>query len=153
MGGQGGGRGARGGGRSGAGCGGWVRLQHPHVLQNLRADDVTDRAERREIRLEDGSRLVLDADSAITLSLGADARRVTVLCGAVWFDVATTGQAFVVTAGEGEIEVTGIAFEVAMLRDGASVALERGRCGSAAGVRGIWCRGSGQLDAGWPWRG
>ncbi|VDC33947.1 FecR family protein [Pseudogemmobacter humi] len=105
---------------------GWVWLQHPSFLQDLRADEVTARAERREIRLGDGSLLMLDADSAVVLDLDAQERRVVLLRGSAWFDVAMTGQPFVVRAGDGEVHVLGTAFDISILDGGASVALERG---------------------------
>jgi len=95
-----------------AGC--WFWLERPNLLQDLRADIVTARGERREIGLADGSKILLDADTAIDVNLSSSERRVRLLRGAAFFDVAHTGAPFVVEAGGGEVQVLGTAFDVSM---------------------------------------
>lgn len=112
--------------------GGWVGFLHPNALQNLGADAVSARGERRSIPLPDGSTALLDADSAIALDFGG-ARRVRLLRGAAHFDVRRDGRPFIVTAGAGEVQVTGTAFDVVLAGEAASVTLERGAVRVMAG--------------------
>ncbi|PZQ50686.1 MAG: Fe2+-dicitrate sensor, membrane component [Rhodovulum sulfidophilum] len=106
--------------------GGWWTFQNPNFLQDLRADEVSGRGERRGVTLPDGSTALLDADSAIATDFG-DGRRVRLLRGAAHFDVRHDATPFVVAAGDGAVTVMGTAFDVAL--DGAevSVTLARGR--------------------------
>jgi transmembrane sensor len=53
----------------------------------LRADHMTSVGETRSVALDDGSRLVLDSDSAVAVDFDAGARQLRVLRGAAWFDV------------------------------------------------------------------
>lgn len=115
-----------------AAAAGWFAFQHPNALQNLRADAVSARGERRSLGLPDGSTVLLDADSAIAIDFGG-ARRVRLLRGAAHFDVRRDGTPFVVAAGEGETRVTGTAFDVALEEAAVSVTLERGSVRVTAG--------------------
>ncbi|MFX7620630.1 FecR domain-containing protein, partial [Acinetobacter baumannii] len=73
----------------------WLRLQadhrSTHVVQN--------------VTLPDGSRAVLDADSAIAVRFDAHAREVELLRGRVWFEVSPDApRRFSVRAGNGVVE-------------------------------------------------
>lgn len=100
-------------------------LNHPGMLQNLAADHVTGRGERRTVVLADGTSVLLDADSALAERFDATERHVELLRGAAYFDVVSSGTPFVVTARDGETRVTGTAFSVEMLDD-VVVTLARG---------------------------
>ncbi len=118
---------------------GWVWRDHPNFLQDLRADMVTGRGERRDIVLADGSRVLLDADTAISLEFGADRRGLRILRGAAWFDVTHSALPFTVTAKEAEVRVLGTSFDVELGGEGLLVTLERGavevaQTGSHAGT-------------------
>ena len=96
-------------------------------LDNLRADQVTAPGEIRELTLAEGSRLVLDADTAIEVRLTAEERHVWLLRGAAFFEVTHTGQPFVVHSGSGQIQVLGTAFEVRQQPSGHQVSVASGR--------------------------
>jgi transmembrane sensor len=104
----------------------FVWRDHPHLLENLTADYYTTRGERREIVLMDGSKVILDADSALSQKMDGELRYVHLLRGAAYFDVVKSQTPFVVDAGGGETRVTGTAFSVETSDDTTAVALERG---------------------------
>lgn len=88
----------------------------------LRADRSTGVGETRSVTLEDGSRVHLDARSAIALRYGAGERRVTLLRGEALFEVAADrARPFVVEAAEGSVTARGTAFDVALTQEGARV--------------------------------
>ncbi|NEI72148.1 DUF4880 domain-containing protein [Rhizobium lusitanum] len=108
-----------------AGC--WFWLERPTLLQDMQADFVSPRGERRQITLDDGSRVLLDADTAIDVVLSGPERRVRLLRGTAFFSVVHTGKPFVVEAQNGEARVLGTEFDVAMKEDRqVSVTLARG---------------------------
>lgn len=93
----------------------------------LQADYHSATGERRTVALEDGSKVVLDSGSAIAVDYGQPERRVKLLQGRAWFDVAhNSGRPFAVTATDVRVTVTGTAFDVDLERDAVGVALERG---------------------------
>lgn len=103
-----------------------------HLYPDLRirwtADHRTAIGERREVALPDGSRVILDSDSAVALAFAGGERRVALLHGRAWLDVVRdTARPFRVTAGFSTVEVTGTAFTVQSDEREDSVFLERGR--------------------------
>lgn len=108
------------------GASGWIWLEKPHILQDMSADYVTARGEQRSISLEDGSTVLLDADSAISVSLGEDERRIDLLRGTAYFEVQPSAVPFIVDAANGHSRVLGTAFDVAVTSEGASVTLAHG---------------------------
>ena len=81
-----------------------------------------------DVALEDGSRVTLDAGSAIRVALGKDARRVTLEHGSAYFDVAHDAvHPFQVSVGDRRVIVTGTRFVTALTGDGAQVSLLQGR--------------------------
>lgn len=105
---------------------GYAWLEYPHLLDNLRADHVTARGERQTVALADGSTVLLDADSAIDVQFGDGTRRVRLLHGAAFFEVATTGEPFVVDTDEAEVTVLGTGFAVREGNGVETVTLEHG---------------------------
>lgn len=94
----------------------------------LSADAVTATAETRALRLDDGSTVHLAPQSAVAVALSAGERRVRLLQGEAFFDVAPDpNRPFVVTAGAVETTVLGTAFDVRMLGDETWVGVQRGR--------------------------
>ncbi|WP_400768572.1 FecR family protein [Methylosinus sporium] len=90
----------------------------------LRSDHYAGTGQTRIVSLEDGSRVQLDARSAIALRYGATERRIELLAGEAWFEVAPdAGRPFVVAAAGGEIRALGTAFDVALDASGARVAV------------------------------
>lgn len=103
-----------------------------HWLDSLRADYRTAAGEVRTVVLAEGSEVMLDGDSAITISLSTAHREVTLLRGAAWFHVIHTGQPFVVRTDQGQVRVLGTRFEVREAADGTQVTVEQGRVAAQA---------------------
>lgn len=99
----------------------------PALQTRLLADHATGVAELREVVLEDGSVVHLDAGSAIDLKYGAAGREVTLLGGQAFFEVVSAeGRPFRVRAGDVTVTVTGTAFGVAKSSEAISVAVQSG---------------------------
>jgi transmembrane sensor len=80
----------------------------------LRGAERTGVAETRIITLPDGSRVQLNARSAIAVDYAHDARRVSLLRGEAFFNVAPdASRPFSVSAGDGVVTALGTAFDVA----------------------------------------
>jgi transmembrane sensor len=83
--------------------------------------------ERRSLLLPDGSQLVLNTDSRVTVSLGSRMRIVTLQKGQVRFQVAhNPARLFVVRAGGKQIIAVGTAFDVRWTGEQLSVVLVEG---------------------------
>lgn len=81
-----------------------------------------------DVTLEDGSRMTLDAGSAVRVALAEDVRRVTLERGAAYFEVAhDAGHPFQVSVGDRRVIVTGTRFVTTLTGDGAQVSLLHGR--------------------------
>ncbi|MFD1333244.1 FecR family protein, partial [Methylopila musalis] len=115
----------------GAALAGGLWLERPHLFQDIVADHVAPRGERRAVTLADGSTALLDADSALDEAFGAE-RRVRLLRGAAYFEVKTSATPFVVETRDAETRVLGTGFEVRLLEHGGAVTLAHG----AVAVRG-----------------
>jgi len=103
-------------------------LVSPSLTLRLSTDHATRTAELRDIRLEDGSLVRLGARSAIDVRYSDAERRVTLVAGDAWFDVAhNPARPFIVEADGTETRVLGTAFEVRRRLDGTEVGLVRGR--------------------------
>lgn len=101
-------------------------LENPYWSQNLMADHVAARGERSEQVLPDGTRVLLDADSAMNVDMSAGKRHVELLRGGAFFDVVHSSVPFTVSAGAGDIRVLGTQFDVRLLNGGGAVTLARG---------------------------
>jgi transmembrane sensor len=102
-------------------------LERPGLIEDLRADYVTERGERRTIILADGSSVLLDAGSALADESVTGERRVKLIRGGAFFEVVPSTVPFVVEAANGEVRVLGTGFDVRLLPNGASVTLAHGR--------------------------
>lgn len=111
----------------GFGLAGGAWLKRPHLWQDLAADYIAQRGERREITLADGSIVLLDAGSALKVEITADARQIELSRGAASFRVTRSTVPFRVRFGEGEVTVHGTVFDVRLLKDGGLVTLQEGR--------------------------
>lgn len=81
-----------------------------------------------DVALDDGSRVTLDAGSAIRVALAGDVRRVTLERGAAYFEVAhDAAHPFQVGVGDRRVIVTGTRFVTALTGDTAQVSLLQGR--------------------------
>lgn len=101
-------------------------------LRDFGADYVAPSGQIRSVTLADNSHLVLDADTAISVDFSNGQRRIELHRGAVFFQVAHTGEPFIVEADGGRTEVLGTQFEVRRQDDGAQVTVLSGRVGVSA---------------------
>lgn len=93
----------------------------------LNADYATRTSENRAIGLDDGSQIVLGAQSAVAKRFTEQQRNVALLSGEAWFDVAhDTARPFVVSAADMTVTVTGTAFDVSITDRTLSVAVAQG---------------------------
>ena len=83
--------------------------------------------ERQVVRLDDGSRVSLDAASRVTVAYSDDKRTLVLERGRAKFDVAKDPlRPFTVTAGQKTVVATGTAFSVELLHDQMRVVLYEG---------------------------
>jgi transmembrane sensor len=95
---------------------------------DLRADITSPVGEIRTATLDDGTRLHLDSDTALRISLEPGLRSVELLRGQAFFDVAPdSSRPFVVTAGPGHVAVVGTRFDARLDKETLRVAVEEGR--------------------------
>ncbi|WP_414492511.1 FecR family protein [Stenotrophomonas maltophilia] len=107
----------------------WLRLHADHRSTHVVQD----------VRLPDGSRAVLDADSAIAVRFDADARQIELLRGRAWFEVSPDAQRrFSVRAGKGVVEDISTAFSVARDGDQVETQVGQGRVRVASPADGGW---------------
>lgn len=99
----------------------------PALQLRLQADHLTGVAELRELTLEDGSVVHLDAGSAIAVRYAEQRREVALLAGQAFFQVVSAqDRPFVVVAGDVTVTVTGTAFDVRSSDEGVAVAVQSG---------------------------
>lgn len=106
---------------------------YPAISIWLAADYATATAEIRQINLEDGSVVHLGADSAIEVAFEQQTRRIRLLTGEAYFEVAPNkDRPFKVEAANVETTVLGTAFDVKLIAGGVAVAVNHGRVGVAS---------------------
>lgn len=89
-----------------------------------RADHYASVGETRFVTLEDGSHVHLDSRSAIAVRYDGSQRRIALLQGEAWFEVAPNkDRPFVVEAAGGSVTARGTAFDLALEGAGARVAV------------------------------
>jgi transmembrane sensor len=99
----------------------------PDMLLRRRADHITGKGEIRSVTLEDGSVATLGPDSAIAVDFTTRLRRIQLLAGMSFFDVAAEPQrAFVVQVAELTATALGTAFDVASDAGMLSISVDRG---------------------------
>jgi transmembrane sensor len=103
-----------------------MALQGQDMWIAATADARTGPGELRELTLADGTRVSLDAHSAIDVAFTPDGRRIRLRQGRAWFDVAPEARPFTVALGEARITDIGTAFEVTKRRQGGEVAVSEG---------------------------
>lgn len=107
----------------------------PAIQLHLRADHLTGIAEQRDVTLDDGSKVALDAGSAIAVRYVASRREVELLSGQAFFEVTPNRERpFVVSADGVTVTVTGTAFSVATAASGVTVAVQAGSVDVADGA-------------------
>lgn len=84
--------------------------------------------ERKVVRLDDGSEVILNTDSRIAVKLTRQARRITLVRGQALFEVAhDKSRPFVVRAGDTSITAVGTRFDVYRRPDAVQVTLSEGK--------------------------
>ncbi|EQB00345.1 hypothetical protein L286_17830 [Sphingobium sp. HDIP04] len=100
----------------------------PDLSLWVRSDEITRTAELRVVRLKDGSIAHLAPSTAIAFTGDAKGRRLDLLQGEAWFDVAhDEARPFRVVAGDSRVTVLGTAFSVEKIGSNTAVAVQRGR--------------------------
>ena len=100
--------------------GAWWQMTGPDIYR-------TGIGERRVVRLDDGSRISLDASSRLSVDYSGERRALILEQGRAKFDVAKDPlRPFTVTAGQKTVIATGTAFSVELLRDQVRVLLYEG---------------------------
>jgi len=108
-------------------------LAVPPLMLQLESDYVTGTAEQRTLELADGSEVTLAAGSAIAISYSPGERRVRLLAGEAFFQVAPNPhRPFRVAARTVETSVLGTGFGVRLDTGGATVSVETGTVEVAA---------------------
>ena len=93
-----------------------------------RADYRSGIGETRTLRLGDGSTVYLGSDTALNVDLGPDTRRLTLLRGEAWFEVARDpARPFVVEAGKGSATALGTVYDVRHVGGDVQVAVVESR--------------------------
>ncbi|AFK56365.1 FecR family protein [Tistrella mobilis] len=99
----------------------------PTIELHLRADYVTARGEQRRITLEDGTLVILAADSAIRVAYGPSERRVELIGGDAFFTVAEDrSRPFAVTGDDLRVVDIGTAFAVGIDPEALDIGVESG---------------------------
>ncbi len=92
---------------------GLVMPKQAHLFSDYFSDYRTQTGELREIQLSDGSRLLMNTDSAVSVDFSADSRRIELHHGQVRFTVAKDAQRpFEVVADHLSVRALGTVFEV-----------------------------------------
>ena len=97
-----------------------------NLMLRLEADHMTATAEQRRVLLADGTVVLLAPESAIDVAYGEGARRVRLLKGRAYFEVAADRRPFAVQAREVEARDIGTAFDVGLDARGVDVAVREG---------------------------
>ncbi|PZO09109.1 MAG: iron dicitrate transport regulator FecR [Alphaproteobacteria bacterium] len=118
----------------------WWSAQRPEVYD-------TAIGEQRTVRLEDGSRIILDTDSHVAVRFTGAQRLVTLASGRVMFEVeGDPARPFLVKAGDTEVTAIGTRFDVRRAGAGAQVVLVEGQVAvrQKASPRPAWTLAPGQ---------
>lgn len=102
-----------------AGFGTFVAADGP---MRLRADIITGTGRPQQLTLADGSRVELNAETAIAIDMQRGERRIKLLRGQAYFEVAADpARPFVVEAGHGSTTALGTAFDINLADDATQV--------------------------------
>ena len=97
-----------------------------NLMLRIEADHMTATAEQRRVQLADGTVVLLAPESAIDVAYGEGARRVRLLKGRAYFEVAADRRPFAVQAREVEARDIGTAFDVGLDARGVDVGVREG---------------------------
>lgn len=109
-------------------AGGWLWMERARFARLDMNSHHTAPGERRVVELPDGSRVTLDADSALDTQFTATRRLLTLERGEAYFQVAKeSDRTFVVQAGSAQVTAIGTAFNVRISEDRTVVAVTEGK--------------------------
>jgi transmembrane sensor len=97
-----------------------------NILLRLEADHTTATAEQRRVQFADGTVVLLGPESAIEVAYSEAARRVRLLKGRAYFEVAVDRRPFAVHARGVEARDIGTAFDVGLDAHGVDVGVREG---------------------------
>jgi len=99
----------------------------PAQLQNWQSDYHTAPGQQLKVSLADGSRLTLNTDTALVISFTPQQRRIELLRGEAYFEVASNkARPFIVDGGRADARAVGTAFSVAKRADDLRVSVNEG---------------------------
>lgn len=105
-----------------------VSYWQPDWLQGMYSDYHTGTGEQQHITLADGSKLLLNTGSAINVDFAGNSRRIDLLHGEVYFQVAhDRSKPFRVLAGQASALVTGTEFSVSRIKNQVDITVAKGR--------------------------
>jgi len=113
-----------------------VLLSHQLSIryQNWQSDYHTAPGEQLTVALDDGSRIILNTDTALNVDFSADRRRIELLRGEGYFDVAPDkSRPFTVASGAASARAVGTAFSVRDSGDAVRVIVSEGTVEVSAG--------------------
>ena len=123
---------------------GW---QLPKQLQNWRSDYHTTAGQQLNVELADGSRLMLNTDTALAVRFSASRRRIELLRGEAYFQVAPNKQRpFIVDGGDAEARAVGTAFSVRKQAENLRVAVSEGIVEVGTGSASTLVQAEQQVD-------
>src|SRR5476651_1441502 len=98
------------------------------VPMHMRADHITALAEVQRLTLDDGSRIVLGSNSAISVHMEGDDRRISLLRGEFYIEAFhDASRPLIVDAGRSTVTVAGTQFSVGLQDQLVTVAVREGR--------------------------
>jgi len=110
-----------------AAAGALLAVAGPQLLLNLRADNVTATAEVKHLRLEDGTAIALGPDSAVRYHFTPQERRIELLSGMAWIDVAADDmRTFRAVARDMQVSTFDSAFDLSQESSLLNVSVGRG---------------------------
>lgn len=117
----------------------------PDLLQRWQSDYFTSAGEQRHVTMEDGSTLLLNTQTALSVNAQEGTRGVTVLKGEAAFSVTSNpDKPFIVKAGPGEVRVVGTKFSIRKRADRVTVTVNEG----TVTVTGVYGSSSVRVEAG-----
>lgn len=121
--------------------------QLPKHLQNWQSDYHTAPGQQVSINLKDGSRLTLNTDTALTVQFSEQQRRIVLLRGEAYFEVAPNkSRPFIVDGGPADARAVGTAFSVKKQKDDVRVAVSEGIVEVSAGSTSTRVHAAQQID-------
>ncbi|WP_231890943.1 FecR family protein [Methylomonas koyamae] len=99
----------------------------PKQLQNWRSDYHTEAGQQFSVDLEDGSRLTLNTDTALAVRYSDNVRKIELLRGEAYFEVAPNkSRPFVVDGGQATARAVGTSYSVRKQADDLRVVVGEG---------------------------